>query len=489
MDMTFLYWIPLLLPAAAGLAVGLVRPLSGKRALPAVTLTATVLSLAASALIAVTQPGSLTLLSMTDALTVSLRADTLSSLFAILTGSAWLLVLIYAFGYMAEDAYAPRFYAWLMLSYSALSGLFYAENLVSMYLFFEFVTLLSMPLVLQDRTKESVAAAVKYLLYSLAGAFMGLFGLFVLYSCADNAVFTAGGIALNAAGREGLLYTASFLVLTGFGVKAGLFPLHGWLPSAHPVAPAPASALLSGIIVKAGVFASLRWVFYTVGADFLRGTWVQTAYLTLAMITIFMGSMMAYREDGFKKRLAYSTVSQLSYILLGIGLLHPAALTGALLHVVYHSVTKNTLFLAAGSVIHHTGKKSVSELRGVGQRLPVTMWCFTIASVTLIGIPPMSAFYSKWYLAEGALASGAGSAVWLAPVVLLVSALLTAGYLLPVSIRAFFPGHDFPAEKRMPEDARMVVPMLVFTLAAAVFGVWSGPVGRAVAQIVGTVLP
>ena len=145
----------------------------------------------------------------------------------------------------------------------------------------------------------------------------------------------------------------------------------------------------------------------------------------------------------------------------GIGLLHPAALTGALLHVVYHSIAKNTLFLSAGSVIHSTEQTKVSELRGIGQKLPITMWCFTIASVTLIGIPPMSAFYSKWYLAEGALASGLGAFSWVAPVILLVSALLTAGYLLPVSIRGFFPGHDFPKQERMHEDTRMIVPMLI----------------------------
>ncbi|MEA4822642.1 MAG: proton-conducting transporter membrane subunit [Clostridiaceae bacterium] len=486
--MTFLYWIPLLLPLLAGCAVGFCKPLSGRRTAPAITIVATALSLAASAEIAVAEPGRCEIVSMTETLTLAMRADTLSSLFAILTGSSWLLVLIYAFCYMEKDAQAPRFFAWLMFSYAALSGLYYAENLVTMYMFFELVTLLSMPLVLQDRTKESIAVAVKYLLYSLSGAFMGLFGVFVLYSCAGNPVFTAGGVALDTTGREGLLLAASFLVLVGFGVKAGLFPLHGWLPAAHPVAPAPASALLSGVIVKAGVFATLRWIYYTIGADVLRGTWVQTAYLVLTMITIFMGSMMAYREDGFKRRLAYSTVSQVSYALLGIGLLHPVALAGALLHVVYHSVTKNTLFLTAGSVIHSTGKKNVTELRGVGQQLPVTMWCFTIASVTLIGIPPMSAFYSKWYLAEGALSSGAGAAVWIAPVELLLSALLTAGYLLPVAVKAFFPGHNFKTEKRMHEDLRMVIPMLILTSGAAVFGVWSGPIGKAVWRIAGAVL-
>ncbi len=485
--MSWLYWVPILVTAAAGLLLGVCR--FSRRASVVFAASAAALSLIAAVGIALVPPGRCVFLPLTGALTLSFDADALSALFSVLTGTCWLLVLIYAAAYMEEDENAPHFYAWLMLTLAAMYGLFYADNLMTMYMFFELVTLLSMPLVLQDRTRESVSAAVKYLLYSLAGAFMALFGVFFLYTCADAPLFQAGGAALNVAGKENLLYVSSLLVLMGFGVKAGLFPLHGWLPTAHPVAPAPASALLSGLIVKAGVFASLRWVFYTVGADALRGTWVQVTYLILALVTIFMGSMMAFREDGFKRRLAYSTVSQASYILLGISLLHPLALTGALLHVVYHAIAKSTLFLSAGAVIHVTGKTKVSELSGIGPKLPVTLWCFTIASVTLIGIPPMSAFYSKWYLAEGALGSGLGAFSWIAPVVLLISALLTAGYLLPVSVRAFFPGHGAPVEKRAHEDLRLLVPMLVFAAAAAALGVWSGPISGLIRQIVTAVLP
>jgi len=487
--MTILYWAAILLPVLAGVAVGCFRSCGRKTPRTVLTVLALTLSLAAAIAIAVCKPGRTVILSMTDSLTLSMASDELSSLFAILSGASWLLVLIYAFSYMEHDEHSARFYAWLLISCGAMYGLFYAENPITMYMFFEMVTLFSMPLVLQERTRESVSAALKYLLYSLAGAFLALFGVFFLYTCVSDPVFTAGGITLNLAGKENVALAASFLVLLGFGVKGGLFPLHGWLPTAHPVAPAPASALLSAVITKAGVFCTLRWIFYTVGADSLRGTWVQTAYLILTLITIFMGSMMAFREDGFKRRLAYSSVSQLSYVFLGIGLLNPIALTGSLMHVIYHSVSKNTLFLSAGSVIHNTGKTQVDDLRGMGQRLPITMWCFTIASVTLVGIPPMSAFYSKWYLAEGALSSDLNGFSWVAPVVLLLSALLTAGYLLTVAVRAFFPGKDFAVQKREKEDWRMVVPMLILTAAAAVLGVWSGPVARVIATIVEAVMP
>lgn len=270
---------------------------------------------------------------------------------------------------------------------------------------------------------------------------------------------------------------ALMLIIIGFGTKAGMFPMHGWLPTAHPVAPAPASAVLSGIITKSGVLAIIRVVFYTVGADVLRGTWVQYTWMTLALITVFMGSMMAYKEQVLKKRLAYSTVSQVSYILFGLSVLNETGLVGALSHFVFHSVVKNCLFLAAGVIIYKTGKKTVKELTGIGKEMPITMWCFTLVSITLVGIPPTSGFISKWYLAMGAFESEASIfAPWFGPAVLLVSAMLTAGYLLPISIQAFFPGEGFDYKKLVKKEPclLMTVPLLLFTAAAVLFGIFPG---------------
>ncbi|MBQ3223136.1 MAG: proton-conducting membrane transporter, partial [Clostridia bacterium] len=257
---------------------------------------------------------------------------------------------------------------------------------------------------------------------------------------------------------------------------AGLFPLHGWLPTAHPVAPAPASAVLSGVITKAGVLGSLRVVYYLAGADFLRGSWVQYAWMGLTLFTVFLGSMMAYREDLFKKRLAYSTVSQVSYVLFGLSTMTEMGFVGALLHIVFHSAIKNTLFMSAGAVIHQTGKTKVSELRGIGKQMPVTMWCFVVVSAGLIGIPPTAGFISKWYLAGGAVAMEAGAFSWMGPATLLLSAILTAGYLLSVAIRGFFPGTDFDyagLEKAEP-DWKMLVPMLVLAVAVLLGGMFPG---------------
>jgi len=307
---------------------------------------------------------------------------------------------------------------------------------------------------------------------------MALFGLYFLYRFGNTLTFTAGGVLDKSMlpGNENLLLVAVFIMILGFGVKSGMFPLHAWLPTAHPVAPAPASAVLSAVIVKGGVLGMIRVVYYMFGADFIRGTWVQTVWLTLTLITIFMGSMLAYREKVLKKRLAYSTVSQVSYILFGLALLQPIALEGAFLHVVYHAFVKCALFLVAGAVIHKTGKVKVDDLTGIGKEMPVTMWCFTFASLALIGIPPTGGFISKWYLALGALESGEGIFCLLGPVILLISALLTAGYLLPLTIKGFFPGDGYcypeqnPLNRKKETSLYMLAPIAILAILAVALG-------------------
>ena len=304
--------------------------------------------------------------------------------------------------------------------------------------------------------------------------------------------FTPGGV-LNmemVQGHETLLLVVTFLMLIGFGVKAGMFPLHGWLPTAHPVAPAPASAVLSGIIVKAGVLATIRVVYYLIGAKFLTDTWVQYTWMILTLLTVFMGSMLAYREPVMKKRLAYSTVSQISYILFGLSLLNPVAMTGALLHVIFHALVKTTLFLVAGAIIFTTGKTRVEDYRGIGKEMPVTMWCYTIASLALIGIPPTSGFISKWYLAVGSLDSKIPVFSWLGPVVLLVSALLTAGYLLPIALKGFFPGSDYDYKnfKKKEPKLTMIIPVVILTVLAVVLGVIPNGLVTYISSIVSQVM-
>ncbi len=485
-----LYLIVILLPLLSGAAMPLLRK-AEKRTVRLCVLAALALEAAAATALILTPSGEvLRLFSMSETLVLALRMDAVSKLFLAVAAWGFLFSGIYAFRYMAHGEREPSFYAFFLLSLGGLAGMDLAANLITMYLFFEMITLLSMPLVLHDRTKESIRAALKYLFYSVAGAFLGLAAIFVLARFCTTLDFAPGGNldAAAAAGHETLLYIVILLGVVGFGAKAGLYPLHGWLPTAHPVAPAPASAVLSGIIAKAGVLAILRLLYYCVGASFLYGTWVQTVLLGLSLLTVFMGSMMAYREKVFKKRLAYSSVSQISYVLTGLFLLTPEGLMGGLLHVAFHAVIKVCLFMVAGSFIVNTGAHKVDELRGYGKIMPKTLWAFTIAALALVGIPPASGFVSKWYLASGALGSGLPVYNWLAPVILLISALLTAGYLLPITIDGFFPGKDCPPlpPKNDEGGARMWVPIAVLSALSLLLGVFSGPLVEALRALAGS---
>lgn len=414
-----------------------------------------------------------------------IRTDALSKLFGVLTAVIWLFAGIYAFDYMKGDENPDRFFRFFMFTEGAMMLLIFAGNFVTFFIGFEAMTLLSMPMVIHEQTREARAAALKYLGFSVFGASAALLGFFVLSHYGVTTAFTAGGVLdmAKVQGHEQLLLTAWLIMVIGFGAKAGMFPLHSWLPAAHPVAPSPASAVLSGVITKCGVLAIIRVTFYIFGADFLRGTWAQTAAIILALITVFMGSMMALGEKLIKKRLAYSTVSQVSYVLFGLMLMNGQGFGGAILQLVFHMLAKNALFMWAGAVIHETGITHIDALRGMGRKAPALMWGYTIASLSLIGIPPTGGFVSKWGLAQGAFCFdnfGLGTA---GVVVLIISAILTAGYLLPTVAAAFFPGREnycTPIEKREPNKA-MLVPILVLAIMTILLGIFPEIITDAVA--------
>ncbi len=508
--------IPIFLPVAAGIfcLLPVCRKQIGEGAIKSLTrlhwLVAVSLFLSAAFALVIVWSGdySFTFFNLMENIPVYFQIDGISKLFVTLISLIWILVAFYAFVYMSHEERERQFFGFYLIVYGVLMGLSFSGNLVTMYLFYEIMTLTSMPMVLHSRSHESIMAALKYLFYSMCGAYLGLFGIFVLYKYCDTLTFTAGG-TLNLAlaeGNTGILFAAVMAMIIGFGAKAGMFPLHSWLPAAHPVAPAPASATLSGIIAKAGVLAIIRVVYYTVGPEFLRGTWVQYAWMTLALLTVFMGSMLAYREKVFKKRLAYSTVSQVSYILFGLSLLNETAMVGALLHVVFHAVIKSALFLSAGSVIYKTGKTNVDELEGIGKTMPRLLWCFTFASLALVGIPPASGFISKWYLAEGSLEAGVGVFGWIGPAVLLLSALLTAAYLLSIVTNGFFPKRravaaeaavmeeSEPAEKEKIDTKKtdaplgMLVPIGILAGLSILLGVFPNPLINFFSEIAATVL-
>ena len=429
---------------------------------------------------------------LAENLPIIFKTDGPARLFTGLVSVMWILVGVFGFEYMKHEKNEERFFMFYTITLGILVGLGFSGNLMTLYLCYEAMTLLTLPLVLHTQTKDAISATLKYLYYSIAGAAMTLVGFFFIYIYGTSLEFTPGGVLDPAklAGSENAMLIAIFLTIIGFGAKAGMFPLHAWLPTAHPVAPAPASAVLSGVITKAGVLGIVRVVFYLAGADFIRDTWVQYAWMSLTLLTVFMGSMLAFKEDLFKRRLAYSSVSQVSYVLFGLSTLTAGGVLGGFMHIIFHSLVKDALFLSAGAIIYMTHMTNVSDYRGIGKQMPITMWCFTLVSVTLVGIPPTSGFISKWYLATGSLVSGAGALEWIGPAVLLLSALLTAGYLLSITISGFFPGSDFDYAALEKKEANwyMTVPLVILTVLAVWFGIFPNPLAAFLTEIVNRIV-
>jgi len=477
--------IPIALPILSGVILEIIRKFNKK---PMNIFVAAVLVIDSLLVIMnTTKIGTeVTLFYLTDKLPIMFKIDTLGIVFAILMVVVWLITGVFSFEYMKHEENEKRYQGFYLIVLGVLIALDFAGNLITFYMFYEMMTLTAFPLVIHTGKKEATMAGLKYLYYSLAGAYFALFGFYFVYRYAESLTFTYGGTIHYTMGHDTLLLVCALLMIIGFGVKAGMFPMHGWLTAAHPVAPAPASAVLSGIIVKTGILGIIRVVFYIFGADFIRGSFVQTTWMVLALITVIMGSTMAFREKILKKRLAYSTVSQISYIMFGLSLLNDTGFEGSILHVLMHAFTKCGLFLCAGAIIYKTGKTKVDELRGIGKEMPVLMWCYTILSITLIGIPPTGGLVSKWYLCLGAFESNLGVFRWLGPVALIVSALLTVGYLLPLTIKGFLPGddYDYSALTKKEPGKLMNVPVILLTVAAVGVGLLSTPLLEIISKII-----
>lgn len=433
-----------------------------------------------------TANGEILLMRISSRLYLRFAVDNLSIFFLLLISAVWCLVQFHAFGYMSHEGKESQFFGFYTLTFSMLLALAMAKNAVTLYMCFELMTLCSTPLVLHNGSADARSGALKYLGYSTLGAALALMGFFLLSGCLPSLEFTAGGNDIIP-GKESLTVVAWFLIVVGFGCKAGMVPLQLWLTEAHPVAPSPASAVLSGVITKGGVLAILRSTFYLLGADFLIGTWAQDVLKWLAIITVFTGSMLALREKVLKKRLAYSTVSQVSYVLFGIFSLNSAGFTGAMLQVAFHSLAKNVLFLTAGSVIFATGYTRTDQFAGIGRKMPVTMWCFAIGALSLIGIPPTGGFVSKWQLVMGAFTNGTWVDIF-GVVVLMVSALLTAFYLLPIVSSAFFPGKDIPEIPGNEVGVSMLVPPMVFSALIFTLGMFPAGLSRWLSVLAGSLV-
>jgi len=382
-----------------------------------------------------------------------LRADALGMLFAFLASGLWIITSFYSIGYMRgnDETNQTRYFAAFAVSLSTTMGIAFAGNLVTIFVFYELLSIATYPLVAHDETDEARSAGRKYLAYTMfGGGVFVLAGTALVYLIAGNVSFTAGGIEELATADPGLAMLAFFLLAIGFGVKAGIMPLHQWLPEAM-VAPTPVSGLLHAVaVVKSGAFGVSRVVLDVFGPELVfdlslpLGFSAGLVLSTIGAITLTAASFIALRKDHLKQRLAYSTVSQLSYIILGLGLFGWYGLVGALLHIPAHAFMKLTLFFCAGNIHVSTHTDYISEMAGIGKRMPLTMGAFTVASLGMAGIPLLAGFVSKYYMLIGGIRMG----MELTPIAyylvgaLLLSGVLNIAYFWPVIYTAFFEAED-----------------------------------------------
>ena len=419
------------------------------------------------------------LVRFTGDLTLSFKIDGMSKVFGGLVAALWPFATLYSFEYMKHEEREKTFFLFYTVTYGVTLGIAFAEDMVTMYFFYELLTLVTVPLVMHTMTREAVLASRKYLYYSLGGAAFGFIGMVFIIVYGVSPDFVPGG-SLDPAmigDRINVLLLVYVLAFFGFGVKAAVCPFNSWLPDAG-VAPTPVTALLHAVaVVKAGAFAIIRLTYYCFGIDFLRGTWAQYVVMTAVIFTIVYGCSRAVKETHIKRRLAFSTISNLSYILFGVTIMTPLGLVGALCHLVFHAVMKICSFFCAGAVMYKTGRSYVHQLDGFGRRMPWVFGIFTVSSLGLMGVPGLAGFISKWNLAQAAVASdnplafaGVGA--------LLISALLTAIYMLTIVIRAFFPAKDFDYDSiKDVEDPNwyMLLPLCVFAVFIVIFGLCSTP--------------
>lgn len=407
-----------------------------------------------------------------------LRAEPLSLLFMALSAVLWLVTTVYAIGYLEGSPHRSRFFGFFSLSVTASIGIALAGNLVTFLVFYELLTLSTYPLVAHRGTPQAIAGARTYLVYTSAGAATLLLGVALLHLGVGAVEFVPGGapgVAALAADRPAAARIAFALLVVGLGVKAALVPLHGWLPRAM-VAPAPVSALLHAVaVVKAGAFGLFRVVHDVYGVQLSDALGLLTPLRVVASVTIIYGSLLALRQDDLKRRLAYSTVSQISYIVLGIALVGVVATTGALVHLVHQGLMKITLFFCAGNLAETLQVHRVSQMHGVARRMPLTMAAFTVAALGMIGLPPVAGFISKYYLGIGALDAGRPEVL----AVLATSSALNAAYFLPVLYVAWFLPPDPNAgwqedERRQRVRVEAPLTLLCPTVVAAVLALAAG---------------
>lgn len=404
-----------------------------------------------------------------------LRSGPLALYFAMLSSILWFLTTIYAIGYLEGSKHSSRFFGFFSLCITATIGVSLSGNLLTFLIFYEILTLAAYPLIVHRGTDISIVAGRTYLVYTLLGGILLVLGMVWLYTITGTLEFTPKGFVEAIPDKYSMSLVFIFILLiAGFGVKAALVPFHSWLPIAM-VAPAPVSALLHAVaVVKAGAFGIIRVVYEVFGVEKADQMGVTLPLATIASITIIYGSFQALFQDDLKKRLAFSTISQVSYITLGIAIAGPVATIGGIVHLVHQGVMKITLFFCAGNFAETLGVHKVSEMNGIGRRMPWTMSAFTIGAFGMIGVPPIAGFISKWYLGMGALTADQDWVIF----VLAISSLLNAAYFLPILYKAWF----LPSTTPWPNEQNfgnketawtLLLPPLVTAFLSIVFGLFA----------------
>jgi len=399
-------------------------------------------------------------------ISLALKADAAGLIFGMSASALWIATSVFSIGYMRglSEKKQTRYYACFAVCLASTMGIAFADNLLTFVIFYEILTLATYPLVIHKETPEAIKAGRKYLAYLLTGGLALILAVALTFSYAGTLEFKPGGILESAAAQHDLLPLFAFFLI-GMGVKSAIMPLHSWLPTAM-IAPTPVSALLHAVaVVKAGVFGFVRVIGFVFGPDLFHDIGAGNVLAVMAGITIVLSSLLAMYQDNLKRRLAYSTVGHLSYIVLGIALLSPVAWVGGLMHIVNHAVMKITLFFCAGAIYVKTRCENISDLDGIGKQMPITMAAFTLAAIGLAAIPPINGFISKWLLGQGAL----DSEQWIYLVVLLLSGLLNAGYFFTIIRRAFFMQSD--KRTRFAEASPLLlVPLVCTALLALILG-------------------
>ncbi|WP_103665597.1 monovalent cation/H+ antiporter subunit D family protein [Gracilimonas amylolytica] len=410
----------------------------------------------------------LELLEIAPNLPLVLKADTFGVFFALIASGLWIFTSFYSIGYMRghKEKKQTRYFASFAVCLSSTIGIAFSGNLLTFIIFYEMLTLATYPLVIHSESKKAIAAGRKYLSYTLTAGLLLIAAAGITYSLTGTLDFVPGGIFGDTDLTSTMAVTIFLLFLGGVGVKAGIMPLHSWLPSAM-AAPTPVSSLLHAVaVVKSGVFGVIRVVGFIFGPDVMAQFGLNDILMVLAGFTIIVASLLAFAQDNLKRRLAYSTVGHLSYIVLGVALLTETGLVGSIMHISFHATMKITLFFCAGAIMVNLHKKNISDLNGIAKVMPWTMAAFTIGSMGLAGIPPVNGFVSKWYLAAGALEGG-----MLVPVIIfVVSGLLNVGYFFPIIHRAYFKKGGPELEGHTEASPFMVVPLMSTAVLSILFG-------------------